>query len=121
VVADHMHAWYQNADLFVFASSCENMPIILMESMVSGLPIASSNFGPMPEVLGSNGVYFNPEDSESISKSIQILIDSKELRTKMARDSYASVQTYSWQKCANDTFQFFQNIIQKKGEQKENV
>lgn len=118
---EDLHAWYQNADLFVFASSCENMPIILMESMVSGLPIASSHFGPMPEVLGSNGVYFNPEDSESISKSIQILIDSTELRTKMARDSYASVKTYSWQKCANDTFQFFQYVIQKKGEQKENV
>jgi hypothetical protein len=30
-------------------------------------------------------------------------------------------KTYSWQKCANDTFQFFQYVIQKKGEQKENV
>ena len=114
---EDLHDWYKSADLFVFASSCENMPIILMESMVSGLPIASSNFGPMPEVLGSNGVYFNPEDPESISNSIQILIDSKDLRTKMAIDSYKSVKTYSWQRCADDTFQFFQNVIQKKGEQ----
>ncbi len=107
--------WYSKADLFVFASSCENMPIILMESMVAGLPIASSDFGPMPEVLENNGVYFNPEDSESISSSIQILIDSKELRTKMAKKSHASIKTYSWQKCANDTFQFLQDVIQKKG------
>jgi len=91
------------------------MPIILMESMVAGLPIASSDFGPMPEVLENNGVYFNPEDSESISSSIQILIDSKELRTKMAKKSHASIKTYSWQKCANDTFQFLQDVIQKKG------
>lgn len=118
---EDLHHWYQKSDLFVFASSCENMPIILMESMVSGLPIASSNMGPMSEVLGENGVYFNPEDSKSISDSIKLLIDSKELRLKMARDSYASVKKYSWQKCADETFQFFQNVIQNKGEQKENV
>jgi glycosyltransferase involved in cell wall biosynthesis len=34
-VVDHYHS----SDAFVFASSCENMPNILMEAMASGLPI----------------------------------------------------------------------------------
>lgn len=34
---------YKNADGFVFASSCENQPIILLEAMAAGLPIACSN------------------------------------------------------------------------------
>lgn len=105
--------WYKSADLFIFASTCENMPIILMESMVAGLPIASSNFGPMPEVLGENGIYFNPESPESISNSIETLIRSKDLRTRMASASQSNMKIYSWQKCANETFQFFQNIIQR--------
>ena len=38
---EQLNDWYRKADLFVFASSCENMPIILMEAMIAGLPIAS--------------------------------------------------------------------------------
>lgn len=37
-----------NSDLFVFASSCENLPVTLLEAMATGLPIACSNRGPMP-------------------------------------------------------------------------
>jgi len=43
-------------DLFIFASSCENMPNTLLEGMASDLPIACSNRGPMPEVLRDGGV-----------------------------------------------------------------
>ena len=45
-------AVYRQADLFVYASSCENMPNILIEAMASSLPIACSNRGPMPEYWG---------------------------------------------------------------------
>ena len=34
--------YYHDADAFLFASSCENMPNILLEAMISGLPIISS-------------------------------------------------------------------------------
>ena len=44
-----------NCDLFIFGSSCENMPNTLVEGMASGLPILSSNRGPMPEILKMGG------------------------------------------------------------------
>ena len=57
-----LHQQYQQADIGVFASSCENMPNILLETMASGLPIACSKKGPIPEVLGKDGVYFDSEE-----------------------------------------------------------
>ena len=63
------------ADLGLFASSCENMPNILLEIMASGLPIACSNRGPMPEVLGQAGVFFNPEQPEDIARALRELIE----------------------------------------------
>ena len=53
----------------IFASSCESSSCVLIENMASGLPIACSNRGPMPEVLKDGGVYFDPE------KPIDILLD----------------------------------------------
>ncbi|HKX30846.1 MAG TPA: glycosyltransferase, partial [Blastocatellia bacterium] len=35
--------YYHRADAFVFASSCENLPNILLEAMAAGLPIICSN------------------------------------------------------------------------------
>ncbi len=106
---EELGKWYSEADIFVFASSCENMPIILMESMVAGLPIASSNFGPMPEVLQKDGVYFNPENPNSISDAILKLLESTELRTNIAASAYKRSKSYNWQSCANETFQFLKD------------
>ena len=107
---DQIHSLYQSADLGVFASSCENMPNILIETMAAGLPIACSKRGPMPEVLGDAGFYFNPEKPNDITEALHQLISSPELRTEMAERSYKEVQQYSWERCADSTFRFLTEI-----------
>src|SRR5204863_6991078 len=61
IAHEALESCYHAADAFIFASSCENMPNILLEAMASGLPIACSKRGPMPEILGNAGVYFDPD------------------------------------------------------------
>jgi glycosyltransferase involved in cell wall biosynthesis len=94
------------ADLFVFASSCENMPVTLVEAMAVGLPIACSNRGPMPEVLADGGVYFNPENSEFIAVAIEQIIQSPALRLAIAQRAKTLSQQYNWKRCADETFSF---------------
>jgi glycosyltransferase involved in cell wall biosynthesis len=105
--------WYRSADLFVFASSCENMPNILLEAMASGLPIACSNRGAMPEVLEGNGLYFDPEKPQQIAVALQTLIENKCLRENYAWGAFTKAQTYSWQKCAQETFTFIAKVAKK--------
>jgi glycosyltransferase involved in cell wall biosynthesis len=105
-----VHEKYAQSDICVFASSCENMPNILLEGMASGLPIACSRRGPMPEVLGDAGVYFDPESAADIARALRELIDSPELRTRLARGSFDRVQVYSWSRCATETFEFMAKV-----------
>jgi glycosyltransferase involved in cell wall biosynthesis len=105
-----LHRCYAQADLCIFASSCENMPNILLESMASGLPIACSNRGPMPEMLGDAGRYFDPENSLDIARALRELIDLPELRTEKAKALFERVQAYSWTRCARETFGFLAEI-----------
>jgi glycosyltransferase involved in cell wall biosynthesis len=105
-----LHRMYAEADLAVFASSCENMPNTLLECMAAGLPVACSNRGPMPEVLGDAGVYFDPEMPEDIAEALQQLIAVPELRSTKAAASYAKAKKYSWRRCAADTFEFMTGI-----------
>ena len=62
-----LHYCYLQADLGLFASSCENLPNILLETMAAGLPVACSNRGPMPEILGDAGLYFDPLQPQEIA------------------------------------------------------
>ena len=109
---DELHLHYAKADLGLFASSCENMPNILLETMASGLPIACSNRGPMPEMLGEGGIYFDPEKIKDIVCALRVLIDTPYLRTEMAQANYQQAQLYSWDHCAQETFKLLSSIAQ---------
>jgi glycosyltransferase involved in cell wall biosynthesis len=94
------------ADIFIFASTCENLPVTLLEAMSVGIPIASSDRGPMPEVLDDGGVYFNPDDHETIANSIRKLIVDIDLRVRLSHQSKLLASEYRWDKCSTETFSF---------------
>lgn len=98
------------ADLFIFASSCENMPNTLVEAMAVGLPIACSDRGPMPDLLGDGGVYFNPEDPESIAAAVEKIISDTDLRISIAKRAKELSEQYSWDRCAAETWEFLKAV-----------
>jgi glycosyltransferase involved in cell wall biosynthesis len=109
---------YQQTDAFVFASTCESLPNILLEAMAAGLPIACSNREPMPEVLANTGIYFDPEDPGSIAKALHTLAMSTELRAQYAAAAFERAKDYSWERCASETFSFLAQIGQDLMEKK---
>lgn len=110
-----LHRHYQAADACVFASSCENLPNILIEAMASGVPIACSDRGPMPEVLGDAGLYFDPEQPPSIAAALLRLAQDAPLRSRLAQAAFQAAQAYSWSRCARDTFGFVAAVARGRG------
>lgn len=99
-------AHHASADIFIFASSCENMPNTLIEAMAAGLPIASSDRGPMPEVLQDGGVYFDPENPEAIATALEKLLVDRDLRVNLSSRAEVLSKEYSWRRCAEQTWKF---------------
>lgn len=104
---------YRTANGFVFASSCENLPIILLEAMAAGLPIACSKRGPMPEVLQDAGVYFDPESPENIAKVMKELMLDRKKRAESAAKAFEYSKKYTWERCARQTFSFLAEVAGK--------
>jgi glycosyltransferase involved in cell wall biosynthesis len=92
------------ANIFIFASSCENMPNTLVEAMAAGLPIACAQRGPMPEILDDGGVYFDPEVPDTIAAAIERLIADPDLRTQLSERAQSLSKQYSWRRCARETW-----------------
>ena len=105
-----LHEHYQSADLFIFASSCENMPNILLEAMAAGLPIVCSDRGPMPEILGSAGRYFDPENIGTIRDALQNVLMKDLEREQMAIEGFERAKDYSWSRCVSETFEFLHRV-----------
>ena len=101
--------FYSSHDGIIFASTCENMPNILIESMASGLPIACSKKMPMPEFLEDGGVYFNANSTKSIEKALIYLINNLPLLEKR-KNNLRKLKTLSWQITSKKTFRFISNI-----------
>jgi len=99
---------YKKSSLFVFASSCENCPNILLEAMASKLPIACSHNDPMPEFADNDTVqFFEPKNPESIADALAFLIDNPDLAAKKAKQAYQLSKTYRWDICAVQTLELF--------------
>lgn len=108
-----LHRHYQDADIFVYASSCENLPNILLEAMASGKPIASSRCGPMPDVLKDGGIYFDPESAAEIATAIRQLIESPELREEKAELGLRYSRVYTWERCASESFAYLAEVASR--------
>jgi glycosyltransferase involved in cell wall biosynthesis len=97
---------YHRAEAFIFASSCENMPNVLLEAMAAGLPIACAARGPMPEILGDAAAYFDPEDAAAMGDTLLRFAQEESFRERIARLAHARAQRYTWDRCAAETLDF---------------
>lgn len=107
---EKIEKFYKQADLFVFASTCENMPNIVIEAMSAGLPISSSFAAPMPEFLQDAADYFDSENPDSIYQSLKNLILKPKLRASLAEKAFIKSLDYSWNKCAVKTINFLNKV-----------
>ena len=101
---DRIDTIVKQADIGIFASSCEACPNIVIEYMAAGLPIASSHDGPMPEVLEGGAVYFDPERPAAIEAALANLIQFPDIRAGTAAIAYQRAHDLTWAVCADKTF-----------------
>jgi glycosyltransferase involved in cell wall biosynthesis len=110
VAYDELHRFYHDSHGFAFASSCENMPNILLEAMSAALPVASSDSGPMPEMLGDGGLFFDPCSPESIAAVMERYLHDVDLRRRCVARAVVRAQAFSWERCAAETFGFIREV-----------
>lgn len=76
---------FSAADIFIFPTKADNLPLVLQESMACGTPMVSFKVGGVPDLVrhGITGYLAQPKDVEDFRNGvIQLLVDS-ELRHKM--------------------------------------
>jgi glycosyltransferase involved in cell wall biosynthesis len=104
---------YRNADIGIFASSCETYGQIVSESLAASLPLICSSLSAMKEILGNNACYFHPEKIDEIKDAILKILISSDLRKELSFNGYNIAKKLTWQNTADLTFDFFYQNYQK--------
>lgn len=110
---DQIQEFYRTSNGIVFASTCENMPNILIESMASGIPIACSDKNPMPEFLGDSKLYFNSHDIISIVNTLEKMLKNPNLRTQESQNNLVKSTSYNWALTSKNTFNYILKIYKE--------
>jgi glycosyltransferase involved in cell wall biosynthesis len=89
--------YLKQADCFVLASvSHEGSPFVLAEAMAAGLPLITSDFGPLPEINIQNetGLVVPTGDSRALSKAIRRMQSDPDLTQGMGRAALKRATQY---------------------------
>ena len=83
----------REARLFVLPSLAENLPVVLIEAMASGLPAVATRVGGVPEMIGSgDGVLVEAGDAVALAEAIEsaaaLDLDGRAMAQR-ARDRYS--------------------------------
>jgi glycosyltransferase involved in cell wall biosynthesis len=104
VPQEQLPALYQSADVFVFPSLIEGMPLVVLEAMASGLPVITTTHGPGDIVRdGVDGFFVPIRDPEAIAMRLEQLYRDPALRAQMGRNAREQAMRYTWDSYAART------------------
>ena len=81
-----------------------------LEAMSFRCPVASSNAGAMPEVLGEAAQFFNPYSASSMADAIERIVCNELHKNELIELGLRRVAQFSWKKCAVDTLAIYKTL-----------
>lgn len=87
-----MASLYAALDLLLYPTLADNHPLVCMESLCCGTPIAGFATGGVPEVVrhGTDGLLCPTQDTAGLIRHAAALLEDESLRKRMGQDAAAS-------------------------------
>lgn len=113
-VVDDVRSYYHAADALVFLSRMEMCPMVLIESVASGLPIVAFDICSNSEIIehGKNGFLVREGDIEATVSATLELLESPDFRRNVSQNSINKAKLcFSWSEKAECYLSLFNESI----------
>ena len=112
---DELVALYRMATVQFFPSLYEGFGMPVLDAMLCGVPVVTSNVSAIPEVAGDAAVLVNPLDVNEMTDALTRLLEDEALRAEMQAKGLAQASTFGWEKTA-DVFHWVYEKVGKSDE-----
>ena len=106
---------YAGAAAFCYPSRYEGFGLPVLEAMASGVPVITSNRTSLPEVVGNAGIMVDPDDVDGMREHLRQLLEDRSYAEDMSCRGLVRAQTFSWDRCAQETFSVYQKVMRQRG------
>lgn len=111
---DQMPYYIQQAQVCVFPSHMEAMPIAWIEALAMGKAVVASTSGPGTETIvhGKTGLLANPYEPEDIAEKISYMLTNREAAKAMGKAARLDViERFDINNCVLDNIRFYEEQI----------
>lgn len=105
--------FYQAADIFVFPSRREGLPVAVMEAMASGLPVVCTKIRGSADLVKENvsGLYMDCDDPATAVRAIQYLLDNPGLRHAMGEEGRKAAAQFDLPAILSEVRKIYQDAM----------
>lgn len=108
-------ALYNAADVFVLSSRSEGLPMVILESMMAGLPVIATRVGGIPDMIGENGILVDSANPEALSDAMNYCLSESQAMERLGRSGKELVETrYGIDRMVDAYVDTYQALITKK-------
>ncbi|MDR1215614.1 MAG: glycosyltransferase family 4 protein [Treponema sp.] len=108
--SNSLPALYSGADMVVVPSLYEGFGLGVLEAMACGIPVACARAASLPETAEHAALYFDAENPEDMADRMVVLATNHDVYREYRRLGLERVKAFSWDKCAERTFQIIQEV-----------
>ena len=98
------------ASVFVYPSLYEGFGFPVAQAMAAGVAVVTSNASCLPEIAGEGAMLADPRSPGEIASALTRLLESESLRNELGRRGKERAAGYRWQKCAEQSLDFFRHV-----------
>lgn len=90
---------YDDADIYLTSPNIDNMPLSVLESFASGLPVVATKVGGIPYIVthGETGLLVECGDHEAMAAQAMRLLNDPQLADLLAENAHLQCRNYSWE------------------------
>lgn len=106
-----LQALYTCAKLFIYPSFYEGFGLPVVEAMLNGCPVVTSNVSSLPEAGGPTSLQVDPNSVEAISDAMAIAIENEDLRNAMISSGWQyAIDKFSPENIANQLMSIYKSM-----------
>ncbi len=109
---EHLPAVYSLCRLFVYPSSYEGFGLPPLEALSCGAPVMVAPTSSLPEVVGSNAVFIDPLDHQSMASILEKAVLQFGIENPFRDSGIRHARKFSWSDMATKTLKLYEQCME---------